>query len=735
MVIINDKKNIFSKKRSSSQKINLTGLQCLTVFRKPLLALLCASTVFVSAVSAQSGPDVDKEQSQITLNLNDVDIRVLIDTVAEVSGKNFIVDPRVKGKVSVISGAPLLPDQLYDMFLSILEVHNFATVESGGLIKVLPSNVIKQRPTPTLFGRTNENNDSQITQIIQLSHASVQDLVPIIRPLIPPTSHFAPHIPSNSVVITDTTANIQRVLKIINRIDVPDERAQVRVVYLNNASASELSNTLTQLVASTAEPNQGGASGSSVSIQGIDSINALVISAPDDAYTKIKALIDELDIQREVKSNVNVVYLKHANAVDLVGVLTEVTTDQGGAGGNAVQPDFVVQADEATNSLIVKAEPAQFNQLKTIIDKLDIRRAQVYVEAVIANVSTSQVEDFGLNWDGGDPLGPGLSSASSINTAGSDLNNVNFTEGQLTFTLFDAGSDQLNIIADAIRNDNNSNILSTPTLLTLDNETAEIVVGQEVPFTTGSFTSTDGDGNAFETIEREDVGIRLTVTPQINDGDTIQLEIEQEISSVAEAQVGGDGTTLITDTSAITAIVQVDHGQVIVLGGLESDQVNDTISGVPILSRIPYLGALFRTRSKDVTRQNLMVFIKPYIIRSPDELAQYSRLRYNRTRQSELNSLKGSSKLLVPGARPAVLDEYENVTGDGTFGTVRTRKLDEKFEKDELKRREKEAKKEAKKAAKEAEKAAKESAANNFETEGALGDVIAPQVQQQPLTQ
>ena len=684
------KQSISEKKGFSLDLLTAKGRQIINLFHKAFLSLLCASTVFLSAsfvspLSAQSGAgqNVNKQDSQITLNLKDVDIRVLIDTVAEVSGKNFIVDPRVKGKVSVISGAPLQPEQLYDMFLSILEVHNFATVDSGNIIKVLPSNVIKQRPTPTLFGRTQDNNDAQITQIIQLEHASVQDLVPIVRPLIPPTSHFAPHIPSNSVVITDTTANIQRVLQIINRIDVPDKRANVRVVYLDNAAASDLANTLTQLVASTADPAQAGGS-PKVSIQSLDSINALVISAPDDAYTKIRALIGELDIQREIKSNVNVVYLKHANAVDLVGVLTDVTSNSSENG--AVPSDFVVQADEATNSLIVKAPPAEFASVKGIIEKLDIRRAQVYVEAVIANVSTTQMEEFGVQWDGGDPI-------ATSRGAGNDVSNLNLAAGgRLTYNLFNAGSDQLNLIVDAIRSDTNSNILSTPTLLTLDNEEASIIVGQEVPFVTGSFSSTDGDGNAFQTIERQDVGIQLTVRPQINDGDTIQLEVEQEISNV-ETTTLDDEADLITNTSSISAIVQVDHGQVIVLGGLERDEVTDRITGVPILSRIPYVGALFRRTEKDVERQNLMVFLKPYIIRSPSELVKYSRIRYNQTREAEQQSLKGSSKFLIPGEHPAVLDEYDSVTGEGTFGTVRSRKLNEKYKERELKEAEKEARK------------------------------------------
>jgi len=256
------------------------------------LAALCAGLTFCvgsSALFAQAnnigqdsiGGSEEQEETQITLKLEDVDIRVLINTVAEVSGKNFIVDPRVKGKVSVISGDTLNAEQLYNVFLSILEVHNFATVDSGNVIKVLPSNVIKQRPTPLLFSPSEDSNDAQITQIIRLKHASVQDLVPIIRPLIPPTSHFAPHVPSNSVVITDTAANIQRVLQIIQNIDVPDKRSNIHVVNLNFAKASELAATLTQLITSTADPKDAAAA-NTVSIQPFDAINSLVISAPDD---------------------------------------------------------------------------------------------------------------------------------------------------------------------------------------------------------------------------------------------------------------------------------------------------------------------------------------------------------------------------------------------------------------------------------------------------------------------
>jgi len=280
---------------------------------------LAASLTFYVGASAQQVNDVNSEQASVTLNLEDVDIRTLINMVADVSGKSFIVDPRVKSKVSVVSGATLNPDQLYEVFLSILEVHNYAAVDSGEIIKILPNNIVKQRPTPLLTAPNEDKSDAQITQIIQLKHAPVQDLTAIIRPLIPPTSHFAPHLPSNSVIITDTAANIQRVLQIISKIDIPDKRSNIRVVNLNFSKASELAASLTQLITSTADPKTAGTS-SRVSIQAVDAINSLIISAPDDQYGKIQALIDQLDIQREVEGDVNVISLKHAKAEDLATI-------------------------------------------------------------------------------------------------------------------------------------------------------------------------------------------------------------------------------------------------------------------------------------------------------------------------------------------------------------------------------------------------------------------------------
>lgn len=691
------------------------------VWYRATSALLCAYLTFVIALPnaysqntplevnwedtpAPPDPQVtldtpSQTEAQVTLNLQDVDIRVLINTVAEVSGKNFIVDPRVKGKVSVISGASLGPDQLYDVFLSILEVHNFATVDSGNVIKVLPSNVIKQKPTPTLFSPTEETNDSQITQIIQLKHAAVQDIQAIIRPLIPPTSHFAPHVPSNSFVITDTAANIQRVLLIVRRIDVPDKRSNTHVVALDHAKASELATSLTQLVTSSLQPRDA-TSAAGVSIQAFDAINSLLIHAPDDQYLKIQALIDELDIERELRSDVNVIYLKHAKAEDLVSILNDVTaTSTQGA-----VSEFSVQADEASNSLIVKASGSQLKAVEGVVEKLDIRRAQVFVETVIAEVSLNQAANLGVTWGAGGPNNVATTTTDGEATSTDGVGNIvddddpftpigtaaiasafNLASGGLTASLTGFRKYNLDVVLNALRTDTDSNILSTPTILTLDNESAEIVVGQEVPFVTGRFnsgnsTNTDSQGNqsvnSFQTIERKDVGIKLKIKPQIGDGESIQLEVMQEISSVSTRAVDGQAD-LITDRRSIEAIVQVDDGQVVVLGGLMVDNVVDTESRVPILGKIPLLGALFRSKGKTAEKRNLMVFLKPRIIRTPEQLAEYSRTKYDDLRRDSEISRMNSSKFMIEDADPPVLVEYDKSTGDGLLRSERQQRLDD----------------------------------------------------------
>ncbi len=643
--------------------------------------LLSGLPVHAATAQATATDAASKTEQQITLNFQDVDIRALINTVSEVTNRNFIIDPRVKGKVTLVSGGPMDASQLYDVFLSVLQVHNFSAIPAGDVIKIIPSNVVKQQPTPLV--RPEQISDAQITQVYQLQHASVQELVPILRPLLPPTSHFAAHAATNTLVFTDTTANINRLIRIIERIDVPDRRANVHVVYLKYAQATELSTIITQLVTSLSRPKDPKSVSTQVSVQADRAINALIISAPDNEFRLIQAVIEQLDIERPEEGDIHVVYLRYAKAADLVELLNEVirSAARGGGQAQATTPSttrVVVQADESTNALVVRAADDDFRTIRNVIDKLDVRREQVVVETIIAEVSVDKAADLGVQWSGTYAHTP--TGQTTFDTEFTSLSG-GLTLGFINDLVQDIFGDvvpDLEVVLRALQSDSNTNILATPTLLTLDNEAAEIVVGREIPFVTGQFVSdvstttstttptggdgTTGDGatttgvvNPFQTIERKDVGLTLKITPQINEGDTIQLEISQEVSSVSPTTVQG-ASDLVTDKRTIEATVQADDGQIVVLGGLIRDDFVDTIEWVPILGKMPLVGALFRRKSKSAIKTNLMIFLRPKIIRSASDIAGVTKDKY-RNMQDSQRQAKTETQGMFEKESPSVLPE------------------------------------------------------------------------------
>ncbi len=624
-----------------------------------------AATHAGDAAVEEGAPDSGKGE-EITLNFQDVDIRALINTVSEVTGRNFIIDPRVKGKVTLVSGGPLDASQLYDVFLSVLEVHNFAAVPAGEVIKIIPSNVVKQQPTPLRSARM--TTDAQITQVFQLEHATVQELIPILRPLLPPTSHFAAHAPTNTLVFTDTASNVQRLLQIIERVDVPDRRSNVHVVYLQYADATELGRILSQLITSFSKPRDPKAPSSQVSVQADKAINALIISAPDNEFRLLRAVIDQLDVERRIEGDIHVVFLRFATASELVELLNQVVVTE--TAKDAQQPGVVpvsVQADAATNSLVVRASDDDFRTIKSVIEKLDVRREQVVVETIIAEVSADKAADLGVEWQSTYTNSP--TGQTNFNTEFSDITG-GLTLGfinNLVQNIFGEVVPDLQVVLRALRSDTNTNILATPTLLTLDNEPAEIIVGQEVPFITGQFTTsvdtgtavttvtddvadggtsvTQGLVNPFQTIERKDVGLTLQVTPQVNEGNSIRLEISQEISSVSPTTVQG-AADLITDQRSIKATVQVEDGQIVVLGGLIRDDLLDTVEWVPVLGKLPLVGALFRRKSKSAVKRNLMIFLRPKLIRTGGDLDGFTRDKYEYIQRAQRKGQPDTEKLI-----------------------------------------------------------------------------------------
>lgn len=626
----------------------------------------------VAQVDVEPAPSFEITDDEITLNFQDADIAALVSTVSQITGRNFIVDPRVKGRVTLVSGTPLDTSQVYDVFLSVLEVHGFAAVDTGGLTKILPANIIKQTPTPTSVGGARSSNDEQVTQVYRLKHASVQELTPILRPLLPPTSHFAPHVGSNTLVFTDTAANIARVLKIIDILDQPNTRSDVHVVMIRNADAARLGEVVRQVATSLRQEQGDGGTAPNVSVQVDEGLNALVIQAPESQFGILRALIDQLDVKRPREGNVHVVYLRYAKAEDLVSILNEIANSGAKSeGANTVASTVSVQADGDTNALVIRAKEEQYEELKEVIEKLDLRRSQVFVETIIAEVSTSKAAEIGVEWQGLHAKSSGGEvTASSEFSSSSDSG---FSVGVINKYVTDLAGNivpDLNVVLRLLRSDSNTNILSTPNLLTLDNETAQIIVGQEVPFVTGQFvseatstatdtsTGTTGIVNPFQTIERKDVGLTLKITPQINEGGAIRLEIEQEISSVSTTTVSG-AADLITNTRSIDATVLVDDGQIIVLGGLISDDLSDTFEWVPVLGKIPLLGALFRKKTKQAVKRNLMVFLRPKIIRTPEDLYEHTRSRYDDIQQQQQESLPDTRRMIREHSVP-VLENMKN---------------------------------------------------------------------------
>jgi general secretion pathway protein D len=613
---------------------------------------------------------------QITLNLNNADIEALIKTVSEHTGKNFVIDPRVKGKVTVISAHPMDRDEFYQVFLSILEVHGFSTVPSGGLIKIVPDVKAKQNGIPTISGLSDLPGDQVVTRIIQVKNVTAAQMVPILRPLIPQEGHLAAYPTTNVLIISDRKQNVDRLLKIIKDIDKVSD-STIEVVTLQHASAAEVVRILNSLQASN-QTGKGAAASAANKLVADERTNSVLISGDPTVRLKSKVLIKHLDTPFDNVGNAQVIYLKYANANDLVAVLTGVSesmdnTKQGGKAASKPTIPINIQADEASNALIITAPPDLYRSLEAIVRKLDIRRAQVLVEAIIAEVSYDRAKKLGVQWivdgtpDGTGPVGVinlGSPSITSIGTAiaagtGLDLGSGTLLGGGK----FDSDSVNFAALIQALESDSTSNILSTPSLMTLDNQEAEIVIGQNVPFITGSYTSTGSSTssvNPFQTVQREDVGLTLKVKPQINEGDAIQLEIEQEISSLVSTAVSG-ASDLVTNKRTLKTVVMVEDGNTIVLGGLIDESLQQTEEKVPILGDVPLLGALFRATGTTKVKRNLMLFLRPVIMRDAATNSQVASSKYNFFRAKQLEMKQEGINLMDDEETPVLPPRFNNL--------------------------------------------------------------------------
>ena len=615
------------------------------------------------------------QEPTITPNYRDADIRQIIEAVGEVSGRNFIVDPRITAKVTMLSSTPMSPDAFYEAFLSILEVYGYVAVTTGNIVKIIPD--ASARQYSGLLGTDNAAADDIVTQVIQVQNVGAAQLVPILRPLIPQYGHLAAHPGSNMLIISDRAANVERMLRIIQRIDQSNDE-DIEVVRLEHASAAEVVRVMTSL---TQAPRPDGAP-VTTSLVSDARTNSVLIGGDKSERLRLRALIAHLDTPLEDGGDTQVRYLRYADAEELSTKLQQHFSQQAagaeaaagaGAGGSS---EVSIWADTQTNALVINAPPKMMRSVMSIVDKLDIRRAQVLVEAIIVEVIADKTAELGITWavdDGSsnNPIaltnfpssGPGIvqlgaaigagSGDTAIDPSGLIGEGITLGVGRLS----DTGVSFAALLR-ALEGNADTNIISAPTLVTTDNEEASLNVGQEVPFVTGSFSNTGGNigsVNPFQTIQREQVGVKLSITPQINEGDSLLLKISQEISNIASSSAGA--VDLITNERIIETTVIVEDGEVLVLGGLLEDVLRESEQRVPILGSIPVLGALFRTQTSDLVKTNLMVFIRPKILRNSIETRFETDAKYNAIR----DSLGGGRINLMPGAERFSLPPYEEI--------------------------------------------------------------------------
>jgi general secretion pathway protein D len=612
------------------------------------------------------------QQTTITPNYKEADIRQIVEAVGEVTGKNFIIDPRVNAKVTMLSTTPMTPDAFYEAFLSILEVHQLAAMTSGDIIKIIPNATARQYPGP-LGTSGAAGPDDIVTQVIQVQNVGAAQLVPILRPLIPQFGHLAAHAGSNMLIISDRAANVTRLVRIIRRIDLSSDE-DIEVVPLQNASAAEIVRVLTALMQ---QPRSDGAP-RSTSLVADARTNSVLIGGDKSERLRLRTLIAHLDTPLEDGGDTQVRYLRYADAEELATKLQQHFSNQSSGSGAANAPgssDSVsVWADTQTNALVVKAPQKMMRSLMLIVDKLDIRRAQVLVEAIIVEVIVDKTAQFGVTWavegDSADTpigvtnfpdFGPGVVQIAGADTSGTLDPGSLIGEG-LTLgvgRISDTGISFAAILR-ALRGDADTNIISTPSIVTTDNEEATLNVGQEVPFVTGSFTNTGGTVgavNPFQTIQRQQIGVKLSITPKINEGNSLLLKISQEISSIAQSAAGA--VDLITNQRIIETTVIVDDGQILVLGGLLEDTLRESEQRVPVLGRIPLLGILFRSRKTDKIKTNLMIFIKATILRDSMDTSFETGAKYNYIRDI-LQGRQGEGVNLMPGETRPTLPPLES---------------------------------------------------------------------------
>lgn len=685
-----------------------------------------ANTRAGSTITDLHTPEDARRGDRVILNFQGADIATVAKAVGLITRRNFVIDPRVNGTVNIVSAEPVARELVYPIFLSALRLQGFAAIEANGFTKLVPEADAKLNNSPTSSTPPTMGGDRMVTQVIALQYENAAQLLPVLRPLISPNNVINAYPNNNTLVVTDYAENVARILKVVNSIDVAPA-GDVQVITLKYASALDLGTLIQRMLpeigagstAGAGAPNQA-AQRSSITVE--PRTNSLLLRSDNPGtQNRVRQMVAQLDTPAAGTGNIHVVYLRNAEANKVADALRGIVTGDGSRsssssgstsstpGGLTPQPTGstgtagaansggtlggtasaaatsftlpasqgggVVEAYPANNSLVIVAPDNIYNNLRAVIDKLDARRAQVFIEALVVEVSQTKADAIGIQWQALSGLNNGtlgviggtnltastagaattgiLGAAASLTSVGQGLN-IGLVKGTVTLP---NGTALVNLgaLATFLQAQTDANILSTPNLLTIDNEEAKIVVGQNVPFITGSQTSTaSGLTNPFQTIERRDVGLTLRVKPTISEGGTVKLAIYQEVSSVADTT---NAAGIITNLRSIESTVLVDDGQIMVLGGLIQDSVTGNASKVPLLGDLPVVGSLFRSDSRTHQKTNLMVFMRPVVLRDAQSPANLTADRYEFIRNEQLNR-RPESTLLMPDMPPPTLPEY-----------------------------------------------------------------------------
>lgn len=644
-----------------------------TVFAK--LLLIASLLLPVTMLHAQ---DDDK----ITMNMRDADIRGVIQWVSDLTGKNILVHNDVQGAVTVISGGPVTKDEAYELFLSALQLNGYAAIESSSVIKIVPENMAAQSATPLDSGGGNQ----VVTRIIPISNLPANQMVILLRPLLPESAKISADATSNSLVVVGRASNIERIQNIIVRMDKPGS-GEFDLVKLKHANASDIMESLSQLMPQQQQNGGGGGGGQnpmlSVNFSYDERSNSILMFGDPAKRKNLRSLISRMDQPVTGEGSTQVVYLNYVDAEELVPILAGMAEAHAKDKGESDDKlNATVSSSESANALIINAPPALLANMKRVVSQVDIRRAQVLVEALIVEVNNDIANEIGVSWvstnnaaDGGtfgtvNTLGNLSLAADGTSTDTTTGDIINFVPGAgLTFGFFKNGS--LRAALRALASNTKANILSTPTIVAMDNEEADLLVGQSVPFITGQSTGIASQtDNPFTTIERHDIGTTLKITPRINQGDSIALQIEQTTENIAPVVPSSVGASdIITNKRSLKTRALIKDDEVLVIGGLIREDETEVKQKVPFLGDIPLIGRLFSSKGITKSKSNLMVFIHPVILKDRQHVAELTRKRYNfmRGKQKEIsrNDWDKSQYQVKP-----LLPEFETFEPGGTAPIV-----------------------------------------------------------------